>query len=164
MSYSCLLLSLSFHVSKFGLKYRWHRAHGDGLLVVGLFFTNYSPSWEMIPLLRTRGYVILWGSRDGSVGSVFDCEPMCCWFESSRGFLVSSFRNISVSPPGLRDWVINGLGMYSSVYATGHIKDPVPLIEKRRGLSPGGRFPPSFIHQVIIITGLNKLYNRMFSL
>ena len=26
-------------------------------------------------------------------------------------------------------------------------------------LSPGGQFPPSFIHQVIIITGLNKLYN-----
>ena len=46
---------------------------------------------------------------------------------------------------------------------TGHIKDPVSLIEKRRGLSPGGRFPPSFIHQVIIITGLNKLYNHMFS-
>ena len=43
------------------------------------------------------------------------------------------------------------------VYATGHIKDPVPLVEKSRGLSPGGRFPPSFIHQVIIITGLNKL-------
>ena len=38
-----------------------------------------------------------------------------------------------------------------------YIKDSVPLIEKRRGLSPGGRFPPSFIHQVIIITGLNKL-------
>ena len=66
-------------------------------------------------------------------------------------------------PPVLRDWVFKGLGMYSCVYATGHIKDPVPLIEKRRGLSPGGRFPPSFIHQVIIITGLNKLYNRMFS-
>ena len=32
------------------------------------------------------------------------------------------------------------------------LKDPVPLIAKRRGL-----FPPSFIHQVIIITGLNKL-------
>ena len=29
--------------------------------------------------------------------------------------------------------------------------------------SPGGRFPPSFIHQVFIITELNKLYNRMFS-
>ena len=60
-------------------------------------------------------------------------------------------------PPVLRDWVIKGLGMSSLVYATGHIKDPVGVIEKRRGLSPGGRFPPSFIHQVIIITGLNKL-------
>ena len=59
--------------------------------------------------------------------------------------------------PMLLDWVIKGLGMSSLVYATGNIKDPVPLIEKRRGLSPGGRFPPSFIHQVIIITGLNKL-------
>ena len=49
----------------------------------------------------------------------------------------------------LRDWVNKGLGMHSRVYATGHIKDPVPLIEKRRGLSPG------LIHQVIIITGLN---------
>ena len=66
--------------------------------------------------------------------------------------------NISAFPPVFRDWVIKGLsGMSSLVYATGHIKDPVPLIEKRRGLSPGGRFPPSFIHQVIIITGLNKL-------
>ena len=63
----------------------------------------------------------------------------------------------------LSDWVIKGLGMYSRVYATGHINNPVPLIEKRRGLSLGGRFPPSFIHQVIIITGLNKLYNRMCS-
>ena len=70
--------------------------------------------------------------------------------------------NISAFPPVLRDWVIKGLGMSSLVYATGHIKDPVPLIAKRRGLSPGGRFPSSFIHQ-IIITGLNKLYNCMFS-
>ena len=70
--------------------------------------------------------------------------------------------NISAFPPVLRDSVIKGLGMYSRVYATGHIKDPVPLIEKRRGVSPGGRFPPSFIHQVIIITRLNKLYNCMF--
>ena len=46
--------------------------------------------------------------------------------------------------------------MSSLVCATGHIKGPVPLIEKSRGLSPGGRFPPSFIHRVII-TGLNKL-------
>ena len=70
--------------------------------------------------------------------------------------------NISAFPPVLRDWVTKDLSMSSLVYATGHIKDPVPLIEKRRGLSPGGRFPPSFIHQVIIITGLNKLYNCMF--
>ena len=70
--------------------------------------------------------------------------------------------NISAFPPVLRDWVIKGLGMSSLVYATGHIKDPVPLIAKRRGLCPGGRFPPSFIHQVIIITGQNKLYNCMF--
>ena len=34
---------------------------------------------------------------------------------------------------------------------------------KEKGLSPGGRFPPSFIHLVIIITGLNKLYSCMFS-
>ena len=45
--------------------------------------------------------------------------------------------------------------MSSRVCATGNVKDPVPLMKKRRGLSPGGRFPPSFIHQVIIIiTGL----------
>ena len=61
--------------------------------------------------------------------------------------------NISAFPPVLRDWVIKGLiGLSSLVYATGNIKDPVPLIEKRRGLSPCGRFPPSFIHHVIIIT------------
>ena len=52
--------------------------------------------------------------------------------------------------------------MSSLVYATGHIKYPVPLIEKRRGLSPGGRCPPGFIHRVIIITGLNKLCDSMF--
>ena len=62
------------------------------------------------------------------------------------------------SPAVLRNSVIKGLGMSSLVYATRHIKDPVSLIAKRRGLSPGGRFPPSFLHQVIIITGLNKLY------
>ena len=35
--------------------------------------------------------------------------------------------------------------MYNRVCATGHIKDPVPLIEKSRALCPGGRFPPGFI-------------------
>ena len=59
-------------------------------------------------------------------------------------------------PPVPHDWVNKGLGMSSHVCATGHIKDPVPLIEKRRGLSPGGWFLPNFM-QVITITGLNKL-------
>ena len=52
--------------------------------------------------------------------------------------------------------------MSRCVCATGHIKDPVPHIEKSRASCPGGRFPPSFIHQVNIITGLNKLYDCMF--
>ena len=48
--------------------------------------------------------------------------------------------------------------MSTDACVTGHIKDPVPFIEKSRASCPGGRFPPRFIHQVIIITGLNKLY------
>ena len=61
-----------------------HRPHGDGLLVAGLFFTDYPPSWEKNPLtlLRTRGYLILRGNRGGSLGSTFDSGPMCCRFES----------------------------------------------------------------------------------
>ena len=39
------------------------------------------------------------------------------------------------------------------------IKDPMTLIKKSRVPCPSGRFSPSFIHQVIIITGLNKLYD-----
>ena len=34
---------------------------------------------------------------------------------------------------------------------------PGLLREKSRASCPGGRFPPSSIHQVIIMTGLNKL-------
>ena len=52
-------------------------------------------------------------------------------------------------PSGLYVRVIKGLGMSSRACATGHIKDP--LIEKSRASCPGGGFPPSFIHQVIII-------------
>ena len=48
--------------------------------------------------------------------------------------------------------------MSSRVCVTGHRKDPVPLSEKSRASCPGRRFPPSSIHQVIIITGLNKLW------
>ena len=38
-------------------------------------------------------------------------------------------------------------------------KNPLPLIEKSGVSCPGGRFSPSFIHQVINLTGLNKLYD-----
>ena len=49
------------------------------------------------------------------------------------------------SPPVGHDWGIKCLGMSSRVCTTWHIKCP---------------FYQSFIHQVIIITGLNKLYDR----
>ena len=51
-------------------------------------------------------------------------------------------------------WVIKCLGMSSY---------PVPLVEKSRASCPGGRFPPSFINQVIIITRLNKYKDWMDS-
>ena len=52
--------------------------------------------------------------------------------------------------------------MSGRVCVIGHIKNRVPLIKKSRALCPGGRFPSSFIHQVII-TGLNRLDDCMFS-
>ena len=39
----------------------------------------------------------------------------------------------------------------------------VLLIEKSRATCFGGRFPSRFIHQVIIIDELHKLYDCMFS-
>ena len=66
-------------------------------------------------------------------------------------------------PPVPQDWVIKDLAMSSCVCRTGHIKDPVSLIEKSKTTFPGGRFPPGFIHQVLIITGLNKLFDCTLS-
>ena len=66
-------------------------------------------------------------------------------------------------PSVVHDWENNGFGVSIRVCATEHITDPVTLIEKSRASCPKGRFPPNFIHQVIIITGLNKLYNCMLS-
>ena len=57
----------------------------------------------------------------------------------------------------VHDWVFKDLGMSSRVCATVHIKDHIPLNVKSMACCPGGRFHPSFIHQVIVITGLNKL-------
>ena len=42
---------------------------------------------------------------------------------------------------------IKGLGVSIRVYATGHIKDSMSLVEKSRALCPDGRFPSSFIYQ-----------------
>ena len=72
-----------------------------------------------------------------------------CGFESHQG----PFRSLTF-PPVLRDWVIKGFGMSSLVYATGHIKDPVPLIEREGECLPVVGF---LLVSFIIITGLNKL-------
>ena len=116
----------------------------------------------VFPCFRQDDNVVLFykvlvytGTRGSVSGRALDFGLIgvsTCGFESHQG----PFRSLTF-PPVLRDWVIKGFGMSSLVYATGHIKDPVPLVEKSRGLSPGGWFPPCFIHQVIIITGLNKL-------
>ena len=53
-------------------------------------------------------------------------------------------------PPMVHDWVNKGFGISNCICATGHIK--VPLIKNSRASCPGGRFPPSFVHQAIIIT------------
>ena len=136
---------LSRSLSDIGLApWGWHSRGG------AVLYRLSPPVGRRSPLLRTWGYVILW-------------ENVRLWTDVVSVRVPPAELNISAFPPVLRDWVTKGLGMSSLVYATGHIKDPVPLIAKRRGLSPGGRFPPSFIHQVIIITGLNKLYNCMFS-
>ena len=94
---------------------------------------------SVLSVKSVTGYHMISGSRGSVSGRALDFGLIgvsTCGFE---------FRSLTF-PPVLRDWVIKGFGMSSLVYATGHIKDPVPLIEKRRGLSPGGRFPPSFIH------------------
>ena len=68
--------------------------------------------------------------------------------------LVSPNIYIHTRPPVVHDWVNKGLDMSNRVCATGHIKDPVLFIEKSRHRVP---VVVGFIHQVIIITGLNML-------
>ena len=93
----------------------------------------------------------------GLVVGVFDCGPAGRRFNSALCWSTLTFL------PVVHDWINNGLDMSSGVCVTGHIKHPVPLIEKSRASCPSGRFPPSFFHQVITITGLDKLYDCMFS-
>ena len=61
-----------FSIGPMGMAFSWR----------GCSLQTISPVGRRSPLLRTRGYVILWGNRGGSVGSAFDSGPMCCRFES----------------------------------------------------------------------------------
>ena len=76
--------------------------------------------------------------HSGLVVSVFDCGPTGRRFESAS--CRSTLTYLSVAQDQAQDWVNKGL-----VCATGHIKDPVPFLEKSRASCPGGRFPPGFI-------------------
>ena len=120
--------------------------------------------------------VALTGLRSTGLQLVCVCVRACMWLtiQNNLHSIACSHMYVNVSAnqfvptrmyhstkkclPLVHDWVIKDLGMSSRVCVTGHIKDHVPLIEKSRESCPGGRFPPSFIHQVII-TGLNKSYN-----
>ena len=50
------------------------------------------------------------------------------------------------------DCLNKGVGMPSHVYATGYVKYPVPLVKKSRASCRGGRFPLSYIQQVVSMT------------
>ena len=68
----------SYNTSFLGVSAPWGWPSRGGAVLYRL-----SPQLgEDPPLLRTRGYVILWENRGGSVGSTFDSGPMCCRFES----------------------------------------------------------------------------------
>ena len=64
----------------------------------------------------------------------------------------------------MMEWVLaeEGMGELRVMFLPGSWLSS-RLLEKSRASCPGGRFPPSFIHQVIIITGLDKLYVSLFS-
>ena len=59
---------------------------------------------------------------NGLVVGLLDCGP--------TGWRLESLVPDHCPPPQVHDWVHNGLGMSSRVCATGHIQDPMPLIEK----------------------------------
>ena len=124
----------------------------------GMTFSWQGCSLQTIPQLGEDppcwGPGVMWSSGGTGVAQlVARSTPDRCVVGSSPtrgtehfGFPTSAPRLGNQRPwyvqPRLCDWA------YKRSRAT---------IEKRRGLSAGGRFPPSFIHQVVIITGLNKL-------
>ena len=123
----------------------------------GAVFADDSPNRGRFPPSRTWGITALptSGGHRGLVVGVFDCGP------TGRRFESAPFRSTFPFPHAVVHDRVND--RVSRLCATGHIRDPVPLIQKSRASCLGGRLPPSFIHQVILITGLNKLYDSMFS-
>ena len=99
------------------------------------------------PPLRTRGYI---GSSDLGQSSWSGGWRVRLWTDRSAVQICLLLEHFDFPQS-------------SHVCVTMHIQNPLLLIKKSRVLCPGGRFPPSFIHQVIIITGLNKLYDCMLS-
>ena len=65
-------LIVNFSAGPMGMAFSWRGCSLQTIPLVG----------RRSPLLRTRGYVILWENRGGSVGNTFDSGPMCCRFES----------------------------------------------------------------------------------
>ena len=130
------------------------RPHGDGLLVAGLFFTNYPPIWEKIPP-PCWGPGVMWSSGGAGMAQLVARSTVnqCVVGSSPRGAEHFGFPPSALRLGNQRPWYV----AYKRVYATGHIQDPVSLIEKRRRLKGWSVSSYSFIHQVIIITGLNKL-------
>ena len=49
------MFQISYEVFLIGYRSRGPRPHGDGLLVAGLLFTDYPPSWEKIAPVEDPG-------------------------------------------------------------------------------------------------------------
>ena len=125
----------------------------------GAVFADNPPNGEKIPPLRAPGIIVVrqtsWsGNHRGLVVGVFDCGP------TGRRFECATCQSTLTSLPS-GPWLVNQRPWYvqQCLCDWAYIKYPVPLIEKSRPSCPGGRFPSSFILQVIIITRLNKLYD-----
>ena len=126
------------------------RRAGDGLYITrgGAVFADDPHNRENISPPLT------WGGHRGLVVGVFDSGQF--------GFRICLVSEHFGFPPGVYDWInIKYWPWYvQPCLCDWAYKRSVPLIEKSRALCPGGRFPFSFIHQVIIITGLNKSCSR----
>ena len=106
--------------------------------MAGLLLQTFPPIREKFPPFRT-----CWGIIDSPTwGWWLPCSTVDRRVGSSNlPYLLEHFDLFPMVHDS--DWVNK-----SHVCSTA-IKDPMPLIKKRRALCPGGTLPPSFIHQVI---------------